>query len=49
MVRTNPKIKGLEILGFKYLLTSYADESTFCIKDEMSAIEIFNTFDIFSK
>ena len=49
MVRTNPKIKGLEILGFKYLLTSYADDSTFFIKDEMSAIEIFNTFDIFSK
>ena len=49
MVRTNPNINGLEILGFKYLLTSYADDSTFFIKDERSAIEIFNTFDIFSK
>ena len=49
MVRNNPKIEGLNILGFKYLLTSYADDTTFFIKDEKSAIEIFNTFDIFSK
>ena len=41
MIRTNPNINGLEILGFKYLLTSYADDSTFFIKDERSAIEIF--------
>ena len=49
MVRNNPKIQGLNILGFNYLLTSYADDTTFFIKDEKSAIEIFNTFDIFSK
>ena len=49
MVRKNPKIQGLNILGFNYLLTSYADDTTFFIKDEKSAIEIFNTFDIFSK
>ena len=49
MVRNNPNIHGLDILGFKYLLTSYADDTTFFLKDEKSAIEIFNTFDIFSK
>ena len=49
MVRNNPKVEGLNILGFEYLLTSYADDTTFFIKDEKSAIEIFNTFDIFSK
>ena len=29
MVRNNPNIEGLEMLGFKYLLTSYADDATF--------------------
>ena len=49
MIRNNPKVEGLNILGFEYLLTSYADDTTFFIKNEKSAIEIFNTFDIFSK
>ena len=49
MVRKNPKIKGLDILGFNYLLTSYADDTTFFVKDKESALQIFNTFDLFSK
>ena len=49
MVRKNPNIKGLDILGFKYLLTSYADDTTFFVKDKESALQIFNTFDLFSK
>ena len=32
IVRTNPNIKGLNICDFKYLLTSYADDTTFFIK-----------------
>ena len=49
MIRNNPNIEGLDILGFKYLLTSYADDTTFFIKNESSAKEIFKTFEIFSK
>ena len=49
MIRSNPKIEGLDILGFTYLLTSYADDTTFFIKNESSAIEIFKTFESFSK
>ena len=49
MIRSNPKIEGLDILGFTYLLTSYADDTTFFIKNESSAIEIFKTFEFFSK
>ena len=50
MIRNNPNIEGgLDILGFKYLLTSYADNTTFFIKNESSAKEIFKTFEIFSK
>ena len=49
MVRNNPNIKGLDILGFVYLLTSYADDATFFPKDTKSVHEIFNTFNLFSK
>ena len=49
MVRKNPKISGLDIFGIKHLLTSYADDTSFFVKNESSIIEIFNCFDIFSK
>ena len=49
MARKNEKIEKLEIFDFKYLLTSYADDSTFFVKNINSAVEIFNTFKIFSK
>ena len=32
MIRNNPKIEGLHILGFTYPLTSYADDTTFSLK-----------------
>ena len=48
MVRLNPNIKGLELLGFNFLLTSYADDTTFFIDSITSASEIFNTFTNFS-
>ena len=40
MIRNNPNIEGLDILGFKYLsqvLMSYADDTTFFIKNKSSA------------
>ena len=46
MIKANKNINTLEILGFKYHLTSYADDTTFFIKD--SIFEIFKTFDKFS-
>ena len=49
MIRNNPNIEDLDILGFTYLLTSYADDTTFFIKNERSAIKNFKTFEIFSK
>ena len=49
MVRTNPSIEGLNILNFDYKLTSYADDSSFFLKNETSVVELLKTFDIFSK
>ena len=49
MIRSNPNIKGLDIFGFMYLLTAYADDTTFFPKDLKSVHEIFKTFDLFSK
>ena len=49
MIRNNPNIKGLEIFGLNYLLTAYADDSSFFPKDLKSVHEIFNTFSLFSK
>ena len=48
MVKLNPEINGIEIFDFKYLLSSYADDTTFFLKNKESAIEILNTFKIFS-
>ena len=48
MVRNNENIQGIDILGLNYLLTAYADDATYIIKNISSAIEIFNTFDKFS-
>ena len=49
MVKLNPEINGIEIFDFKYLLSSYADDTTFFLKNKESAIEILNTFKIFSR
>ena len=49
MVRNNPNISGLDILGFNYLLTSYADDTTFFIQNIDSIYEIFYTFETFSE
>ena len=49
MVRSNPNIEGLEIMGFQYLLSAYADDATFILKNTNSVKEIFKTFDTFSE
>ena len=48
MVKLNQEISAIEIFDFKYLLSSYADDTTFFLKNKESAIEILNTFKIFS-
>ena len=47
MIKNNPNINGLGMLGFKYLLTSYADDTTFFVKDTDSIKQIFETFKTF--
>ena len=49
MVKNNPNINGLDILGFTYLLTAYADNANFIVKNLDSINEIFDAFDIFSE
>ena len=48
MVRSNPEIEGIKILDFLYTLTSYADDTTFFLKNEKSAQQVFATFSEFS-
>ena len=49
LAKSNSNIKPLEIFNFKYLITSYADDTTFFLKDLNSAKIIFQIFDKFSK
>ena len=48
MLRSNRNIKRLRVLDFEYLLTAYADDTTFFIADIDSVKIIFDTFDNFS-
>ena len=48
MVRSNPNIEGIKILNFLYTLTSYADDTTFFLKNEKSAQQVYATFSEFS-
>ena len=49
MIRDNEHIQGIKLFNFEYKLTSYADDTTFFIKNEESVKEILKTFGIFSK
>ena len=49
MVRSNPNTDGIKILDFLYNLTSYIDDTTFFLKNEKSAQQVFATFLVFSK
>ena len=48
MVRSNKSINPLRILNFEYLLSAYADDTTFFVSDLDSIQAIFVTFDNFS-
>ena len=48
MVRSNNSINLLRILDFVYLLSAYADATTFFVSDLDSVKAIFETFDNFS-
>ena len=48
MIRSNTSIKPLRILDFSYLLSAYADDTTFFVSDLDSVAAIFVTFDSFS-
>ena len=48
MVRSNNSINPLRILDFVYLLSAYADDTTFFVSDLDSVKAIFVTFDNFS-
>ena len=49
MVKNDPNIHGVDILGFVYLLTAYADDATFIVKNTDSICAIFRVFDVFSE
>ena len=46
-VKSNPKVKGLNIFKHKFLNTAYADDTTFFLKDRSSIIELMNELNIF--
>lgn len=48
MIRSNNNINHMKILDFSYVLTAYADDTTFFVADSNSIVEIYNTFSIFS-
>ena len=49
MIRNNKSINQLQILDFSYILSAYADDTTFFVADTNSIVEINNTFILFSK
>ena len=49
MIRSNKSINPLRILDFVFLLSAYADDTTFFLSDLDSVKAVFDTFDEFSK
>ena len=49
MLRANPDINQLNIFGHNFLLSAYADDTTFFVQDISSINIIFSTFDIFPR
>ena len=49
LIRQNKNINGINILGFEFKLTAYADDSSFFVKDLNSVKEICNTLGVFVK
>ena len=42
VIKSNKNIKGLNIFNQEFLYTAYADDTTFFLKDKISAFEIFS-------
>ena len=47
-IKEKKNIKGLNICNDIFLYTTYADDTTFFLKDKASLIEVIKPFDIFS-
>ena len=48
MVRQNEHFHGLNIFGFEYKLSAYADDTTFFCSDKTTIINLKKNFDKFS-
>ena len=48
MIKTNQNIKPLNILGHDFLFTTFADDTTFFVRNKNSVIELLYVFDISS-
>ena len=48
IIKSNKKIKGIEIFDHCYLYTAYADDTTFFLKDKESIKELIKMFALFS-
>ena len=48
MVRSDKRVKGIEIFDYTFLLSAYADDTTFFVKDTESIVAIFAIFNFFS-
>ena len=48
MAKNNTNINGLKLFDHKFLCTTYADDTTFFVKNKKSVIEILNTLNEFS-
>ena len=48
MIRSDKEVKGIDIFDHTFLLSAYADDTTFFVKDIQSIRRIFEIFDYFS-
>ena len=49
LVKANYKIQGMNISQYTYLYTTYADDTTFFLKNKNSIRQLMKTFSTFSK
>ena len=48
LIKANPNIEGLQFFSHTFLSSAYADDTTFFLRKEKSAIEVIKTFEKFS-
>ena len=48
LTKSKPEIEGLTIFNYNYIYSAYADDTTFFLKDIISAKHMVNTFHFFS-